>query len=130
MNPRIPNTLPSPISGRAYLYEGVRWVSWVPQTRRGYLCIDFYFLRTLYPIQRMPRDCSLTLASRWTEPIILLLISFHLVVLSIQSARSLTLADSDAEPFRPRGYFHQWEDYALFSLFTFFTYANLHNMCH
>ena len=64
-------------------------------------------------------------AHRWTEPIILLLISFHLVVLSIQSARSLVLASPDAKPLQTRGYFHQWEDYALFALFIFFTYVNL-----
>lgn len=62
---------------------------------------------------------------RWTEPIILFLILFHLVVLSIQSARLLTLPDSGTEPLQTRGYFHQWEDYALFSLFIFFTCANL-----
>ena len=55
------------------------------------------------------------------------MISFHLVVLSIQSARSLTLTEPDARHFRTKGYFHQWEDYALFSLFVFFTYANLHH---
>lgn len=62
--------------------------------------------------------------ARWTEPILLLLILFHLVVLSIQSARSLTIAGPGAEPFRMKGYFHRWEDYALFTLFVFFTYAN------
>ena len=42
--------------------------------------------------------------------------TFHLVVLTIQPARSLTLANLDTIPSRVRGYFHQWEDYALFSL--------------
>lgn len=64
-------------------------------------------------------------ARRWTEPIILLLILFHFVVLSIQSARSLVLASPGLEPSQTRGYFHQWEDYALFALFIFFTYVNL-----
>ncbi|KAF9650402.1 hypothetical protein BDM02DRAFT_3185438 [Thelephora ganbajun] len=65
----------------------------------------------------------------WTEPIILLLILFHLVVLSIQSARSITLATPDAKPLQMRGYFHQWEDYALFALFIFFTIECFARMC-
>jgi hypothetical protein len=64
---------------------------------------------------------------RWIEPIILLLILFHLVVLSIQSTRFLTLPDPNAKPLPTRGYFHQWEDYALFTLFVFFTYAKYHD---
>ena len=30
-------------------------------------------------------------------------------------------ADGDGTPLRVRGYFHGWEDYALFVLFVFFT---------
>ncbi|KAF9647780.1 hypothetical protein BDM02DRAFT_3187683 [Thelephora ganbajun] len=65
----------------------------------------------------------------WTEPVILLLISLHLVVLSIQSAHSLTLANPDAKPLQVRGYFHQWEDYALFALFIFFTTECFARIC-
>lgn len=60
----------------------------------------------------------------WTEPIVLLLIVFNAIVLTIQAARSLTLPDDDSDsPLPPpvRGYFHAWEDYALFFLFILFT---------
>ncbi|KZV67749.1 hypothetical protein PENSPDRAFT_687890 [Peniophora sp. CONT] len=54
----------------------------------------------------------------WTEPIILLLIIFNAVVLTIQASRTLT---TDNAPTSMRGYFHSWEDYALFVLFVLFT---------
>ena len=62
----------------------------------------------------------------WTEPIILVLIVVNAIVLTIQSARSLTLLDAtndDSNPMLPpvHGYFHTWEDYALFVLFIIFT---------
>ena len=57
----------------------------------------------------------------WTEPIVLLLIVFNAVVLTIQAARSLVLPDDDELPPPIRGYFHAWEDYALFFLFILFT---------
>lgn len=64
----------------------------------------------------------------WTEPIILVLIVFNAIVLTIQSARSFTLPDSsdgdgdgDTLPAPVHGYFHTWEDYALFILFILFT---------
>lgn len=59
---------------------------------------------------------------RWTEPIILLSIIFNAVVLTIQAARNTALpADGPGVPLQVKGYFHQWEDYALFILFIFFT---------
>ena len=63
---------------------------------------------------------------RWTEPIILLLIVFNAIVLTIQAARGITLPDatnSDPNPMPPpvKGFFHTWEDYALFILFILFT---------
>ena len=58
---------------------------------------------------------------RVTEPLILVLIIVNAVVLTIQGAKSLTLADEDAEPPRLKGYFHSWEDYVLFALFIVFT---------
>ena len=62
----------------------------------------------------------------WTEPTVLLLIVFNAIVLTIQAARSLNLPDADdssEDPLPPpvRGYFHSWEDYALFILFILFT---------
>ena len=59
---------------------------------------------------------------RWTEPFILLTIIINAVVLTIQAARNVApAADGDGTPLRVRGYFHGWEDYALFVLFVFFT---------
>lgn len=57
----------------------------------------------------------------WTEPILLCLIIFHAVVLTIQASFSLTLENSTDQPPEIQGYFHQWEDYALFALFILFT---------
>lgn len=62
----------------------------------------------------------------WTEPIILVLIVVNAIVLTIQSARSLTLPDATNDDSNPmptpvHGYFHTWEDYALFVLFIIFT---------
>ncbi|EPS97893.1 hypothetical protein FOMPIDRAFT_1127618 [Fomitopsis schrenkii] len=56
----------------------------------------------------------------WTEPIILLLIIANAVILIIQSHISEAL-DSNQNPPQVKGYFHHWEDYALFGLFCFFT---------
>lgn len=68
---------------------------------------------------------DVTFARRWTEPIILLLIIFNAVLLTIQSHTSAALDVDDngntPHPLYLRGYFHQWEDYALFALFCFFT---------
>lgn len=65
---------------------------------------------------------------RWTEPVILVLIVFNAIVLTVQAARSITLpdaTDSDPNPMPSAvsGYFHTWEDYALFILFILFTYV-------
>jgi hypothetical protein len=60
--------------------------------------------------------------SSWTEPVILVLIVINAVVLTIQASHSLTLPDNSS-PRPVKGYFHAWEDYALFVLFAFFTYV-------
>ena len=54
----------------------------------------------------------------WTEPFILILIFANAIILTIQSSHSFSSTD-----IRPteRGYFHQWEDYALCGLFVIFT---------
>ncbi|KAG6833309.1 hypothetical protein H0H87_008941 [Tephrocybe sp. NHM501043] len=67
----------------------------------------------------------------WTEPIILVLIIINAVVLSIQAALPLTLSTSDgtAVPPRIKGYFHSWEDYALFVLFIIFTLEAFARIC-
>ncbi|KAL6310254.1 Ion transport protein-domain-containing protein [Sparassis latifolia] len=59
----------------------------------------------------------------WTEPLILLLIIFNAVVLTLQAVHSAALpADGSGSPPNVKGYFHSWEDYALFVLFCLFTF--------
>ncbi|KAJ7726287.1 Ion transport protein-domain-containing protein [Mycena maculata] len=70
------------------------------------------------PTNRVRLACFNFLVYPWTEPIILLLIIFNAVVLTIQASRSFTLSDP---PVQITGYFHSWEDYALFVLFILFT---------
>ncbi|KAL1701237.1 Ion transport protein-domain-containing protein [Schizophyllum commune] len=65
----------------------------------------------------------------WTEPFILLLIIINAVVLTIQASRSLTLSDDDDAPAPVTGYFHSWEDYALFGLFVFYTVEAFARIC-
>ncbi|KAG6853801.1 hypothetical protein C0991_001251 [Blastosporella zonata] len=67
----------------------------------------------------------------WTEPTILVLIILNAVVLTIQAALPLTLSTSDgtAVPPRIKGYFHSWEDYALFVLFIIFTLEAFARIC-
>ncbi|PCH34579.1 hypothetical protein WOLCODRAFT_106220 [Wolfiporia cocos MD-104 SS10] len=66
----------------------------------------------------------------WTEPLILLLIIFDAVVLTIQSHKSAALAaDGSQNPPHVVGYFHNWEDCALFALFCFFTIEAFARIC-
>ncbi|ESK91833.1 calcium channel subunit cch1 [Moniliophthora roreri MCA 2997] len=65
----------------------------------------------------------------FTEPVILLLIIINAVVLTIQGAKSLSLADDDAEPPRMKGYFQAWEDYVLFALFVIFSIEAFARIC-
>ncbi|KAF8321114.1 hypothetical protein DL93DRAFT_1599778 [Clavulina sp. PMI_390] len=55
------------------------------------------------------------LVAPWTEPLILLLIFIHAIVLIIESSRSVYLHQ------RPVLYFHQWEDFVIFGLFVIYT---------
>ena len=91
----------------------------------------FMYRLLLFPCVVSPRQRVVTVrlqfAPRWTEPIVLLLILFHFVVLSIQSARYIVLANANATPPQGRSYFNQWEDYAIFALFIFFTYVGPHD---
>lgn len=52
-----------------------------------------------------------------------MLIIVNAVILTLQSSPRLTLPTSDGRSFPPmvKGYFHTWEDYALFVLFIIFT---------
>ncbi|KAI0050088.1 hypothetical protein FA95DRAFT_1487881 [Auriscalpium vulgare] len=65
----------------------------------------------------------------WTEPFILCLIIFNAVVLTINASRTLTLPSADTPPLRVQGYFHVWEDYALFVLFVLFTLESFARIC-
>ena len=51
------------------------------------------------------------------------------MVLTIQASRSLTLSDDDDGPAPVTGYFHSWEDYALFGLFVFYTVEAFARIC-
>jgi len=57
----------------------------------------------------------------WTEPLILLLIIANVVILTIQSTPNVYKHPRPAHA----GYFHTWEDYALFVLFTLFSMESL-----
>ncbi|KAI0031009.1 Ion transport protein-domain-containing protein [Vararia minispora EC-137] len=62
----------------------------------------------------------------WTEPVILLLIIANAIILTIQGARTLTVENA---PSSVKGYFHTWEDYALFALFVVFTLEAFARIC-
>lgn len=65
----------------------------------------------------------------WTETVILLLIILNAIILTIQAAPSLTLADDDSTPPTIKGYFQTWEDYVLFVLFIVFTLEAFARIC-
>ncbi|KZW03268.1 hypothetical protein EXIGLDRAFT_664412 [Exidia glandulosa HHB12029] len=56
----------------------------------------------------------------WTEPLILLLIFANAVMLSLQARHALFPSEDGTSP-PVKGYFHDWEDTALFALFIIFT---------
>ncbi|KDE08247.1 hypothetical protein MVLG_01513 [Microbotryum lychnidis-dioicae p1A1 Lamole] len=62
------------------------------------------------------RACAKLLVSKFTEPVIFLLILASVVVLTIQTA-----PDVYAHPRPQTGYFHDWTDYALLAIFCAFT---------
>ncbi|GAA6010255.1 hypothetical protein JCM11491_005413 [Sporobolomyces phaffii] len=68
------------------------------------------------PENRFRRTCAGILTARWTEPIILLLIVFSVVVQTIQSSYNVHKSPRPAS-----GFFHSWEDYALFVIFICFS---------
>ncbi|XP_006460371.1 hypothetical protein AGABI2DRAFT_220377 [Agaricus bisporus var. bisporus H97] len=86
----------------------------------GFLGSDSRLRLTLYKM----------LVNPWTEPIILILIVINAIILTIQAFPSLTLPSSDP-PLPPHisGYFHTWEDWALFAIFCFFTIEAFARIC-
>ncbi|GAA5943198.1 hypothetical protein JCM10213_006241 [Rhodosporidiobolus nylandii] len=69
------------------------------------------------PDSRVRRGCARVLTSSWTEPSILLLIVLQVVILTVQSASNVY-----EHPRPTKGYFHTWEDSALFIIFVLFTF--------
>ncbi|KAF9484619.1 high-affinity cell membrane calcium channel [Pholiota conissans] len=67
----------------------------------------------------------------YTEPGILLLIMSNAIILTIQAFKPSTLptANGPTLPPRVKGYFHSWEDYALFALFIVFTIEAIARIC-
>ncbi|KAJ7243891.1 Ion transport protein-domain-containing protein [Mycena haematopus] len=80
----------------------------------------------LGPTNKLRLACFNFLVFPWTEPIILVLIILNAILLTIQSSRSLTLTDP---PTVYKGYFHSWEDFALFILFVVFTLEACVRIC-
>ncbi|KAF9447124.1 hypothetical protein P691DRAFT_761036 [Macrolepiota fuliginosa MF-IS2] len=68
---------------------------------------------------------------RWTEPLIFILITLNAIVLTLQAFPSLTLPKSNppAPPPTIKGYFHTWEDWVLFVLFSIFTLEAFARIC-
>ncbi|KAJ7058571.1 Ion transport protein-domain-containing protein [Mycena amicta] len=83
-------------------------------------------LGLLGPTSRLRLACFNFLVYPWTELVILLLIILNAVILTIQASRTLLLSDP---PTVIRGYFHQWEDFALFVLFIIFTIEAAARIC-
>lgn len=83
-------------------------------------------LGLLGPTNKLRLACFNFLVYPSTEPIILVLIILNAILLSIQSSRSLILTDP---PTVYKGYFHAWEDFALFILFVVFTLEACARIC-
>ncbi|KAF7291112.1 hypothetical protein MIND_01254300 [Mycena indigotica] len=80
----------------------------------------------LGPTNPLRLACFNFLVYPWTELAILFLIVANAVILTIQASRTLVLSDP---PLIIKGYFHQWEDYALFVLFVIFTIEACARIC-
>ncbi|CEQ42955.1 SPOSA6832_04831 [Sporobolomyces salmonicolor] len=92
------------------------WEKEYQQYEKSYRQLRGKTLRIFGPDNRFRRACATVLTSRWTEPLILILILLSVVILTIQSAYNVY------EHPRPlQGYFHTWEDYVLFGIFVCFT---------
>ncbi|KAJ7435576.1 Ion transport protein-domain-containing protein [Mycena galericulata] len=88
-----------------------------------------FFRRTLCfmgPTSRICLACFDLLVFPGTEPLILLLLILNAVLLTIQASRSFALADP---PVSFKGYFHSWEDFALFVLFVVFSVEACARIC-
>lgn len=75
------------------------------------------YVQVIFFLATCSSNCSLT------EPFILILIILNAIILTIQAFPSLTLPTANGPTLPPKikGYFHTWEDYALFALFIVFT---------
>ncbi|KAI6001926.1 Ion transport protein-domain-containing protein [Pisolithus albus] len=85
----------------------------------GFLCPTNPFRLKLY----------LLLSHSYSDPILLLLILMTAVVFVTQASRTILLPADQSTPSPQVGYFHVWEDYALFVLYILFTIESLARIC-
>lgn len=71
----------------------------------------------------------LLLSYSYSDPILLLLILLTAVVFVVQASRTILLPADQSTPSPQVGYFHVWEDYALFVLYILFTIESLARIC-
>lgn len=83
---------------------------------------SMYNLLLWRSVHRVRCPSHLLTPCRWTEPLILLLIFANAVMLSLQARHALFPSEDGTSP-PIKGYFHEWEDTALFALFIIFTYV-------
>ncbi|KAK0539429.1 calcium channel protein [Tilletia horrida] len=87
----------------------------VPHAQVGNQMLRGRTLGCLSPTNPLRKACARLLDNWWIEPFILTMIVVNVVVLVLQSSRSVF-----SHPRRP-GYFDYWEDYALLGVFGVFT---------
>ncbi|KAI6127016.1 Ion transport protein-domain-containing protein [Pisolithus sp. B1] len=83
----------------------------------------------LGPTNPFRHKLYLLLSHSYSDPILLLLILTTAVVLVIQASRTFLLPADQSAPSPQVGYFHAWEDYALFVLYILFTIESLARIC-
>ncbi|KAI6152729.1 Ion transport protein-domain-containing protein [Pisolithus thermaeus] len=83
----------------------------------------------LGPTNPFRHKLHLLLSHSYSDPITLLLILTTAVVLVIQASRTVLLPADQSAPSPQVGYFHAWEDYALFVLYILFTIESLARIC-
>lgn len=115
LNPPVPEQ-PS-LSGKQHLHEDAASEKYTVGWEIDREALRGKTLGLFYPSHPLRRASLAVLIWAWTEPCILALIVANIVVLTIQAAPSTYIYPV----YRGPGYFHTWEDYALFVLFSIFT---------
>ncbi|KAG6337188.1 hypothetical protein ID866_1902 [Astraeus odoratus] len=82
-----------------------------------------YALGFLGPMNPFRLKLYLILSHPYSEPVILALILATAVVLVVQASRTVVLSSNQTVPSPQKGYFHTWEDYALFVFYILFTWV-------